>query len=79
MPVGETMRAAMRQDELEDLVGTVGQTFLGLTVHCARCHDHKFDPVPQRDYYRLVAALVEGCGTASGRSPANRRRSAWPD
>ncbi len=57
LPVSETMRAAMRQDELEDLVGTVGQTFLGLTVHCARCHDHKFDPIPQRDYYRLVAAL----------------------
>src|SRR5262249_38754212 len=34
------------------------QTFLGLTVHCARCHDHKFDPVPQKDYYRLAAALA---------------------
>ncbi len=57
VPVGEAMRAAMRQDELEDLIGTVGQTFLGLTVHCARCHDHKFDPVSQKDYYRLAAAL----------------------
>ncbi len=57
VPVGEAMQATMRQDELEDIVGTVGQTFLGLTVHCARCHDHKFDPVPQRDYYRLAAGL----------------------
>jgi Protein of unknown function (DUF1553)/Protein of unknown function (DUF1549)/Concanavalin A-like lectin/glucanases superfamily/Planctomycete cytochrome C len=57
VPVGEPMREAMRQDELEDIVGTVGQTFLGLTVHCARCHDHKFDPVPTRDYYRLAAGL----------------------
>lgn len=45
------------QDELEELVGTVGQTFLGLTVNCARCHDHKFDPIAQVDYYRLAATL----------------------
>ena len=58
MPKGETMRQVMRQDELEDLVGVVSQTFLGLTVHCARCHDHKFDPIRQTDYYRLAAALA---------------------
>lgn len=52
------MRAVVRQDEMEDIVGTVGQTFLGLTVHCARCHDHKFDPIRQRDYYALSAALA---------------------
>jgi hypothetical protein len=53
----EAMRKVVRQDELEDIVGTVGQTFLGLTVNCARCHDHKFDPVKQVEYYRLTAAL----------------------
>ncbi|MDB5311960.1 MAG: Planctomycete cytochrome, partial [Gemmataceae bacterium] len=53
----DQMRAVARQDELEDLVGAVGQTFLGLTVNCARCHDHKFDPIAQTDYYRLAAAL----------------------
>jgi hypothetical protein len=58
IPVGEVMRATMRQDELEDITATVGQTFLGLTVHCARCHDHKFDPISQKDYYRLAAALA---------------------
>jgi len=58
VPVSERMRGTMRQDELEDVVGTVGQTFLGLTVNCARCHDHKFDPVSQKDYYRLTAALA---------------------
>src|SRR5262249_6496698 len=52
------MKAVVRQDELEDIVSTVGQTFLGLTVHCARCHDHKFDPVRQSEYYRLTAALA---------------------
>jgi hypothetical protein len=51
------MRAVARLDELEDIVGAVGQTFLGVTVNCARCHDHKFDPVSQTDYYRLAAAL----------------------
>ncbi len=51
------MKAVVRQDELEDLVSVVGQTFLGLTINCARCHDHKFDPVTQREYYQLTAAL----------------------
>jgi hypothetical protein len=53
----EAMRRVVRQDELEDVVGVVGQTFLGLTINCARCHDHKFDPVRQVEYYRLAAAL----------------------
>lgn len=52
------MRAVVRQDEMEDYVATVGETFLGLTVHCARCHDHKFDPISSRDYYRVAAALA---------------------
>src|SRR4029078_5573294 len=34
---------------------TIGQAFLGLTMDCARCHDHKLDPIPQRDYYRFLA------------------------
>ena len=51
------MKAVVRQDEMEDYVSVVGQTFLGLTLHCARCHDHKFDPVRQEEYYRLASAL----------------------
>ena len=51
------MKAVVRGDELEDVIGTVGQTFLGLTLNCARCHDHKFDPVPQVEYYRLASAF----------------------
>jgi hypothetical protein len=52
------LTANQRADELHDIVGTVGSTFLGLTVGCARCHNHKFDPVPQLDYYRLKAAFA---------------------
>jgi mono/diheme cytochrome c family protein len=44
-------------DDLDDLVTTTGQAFLGLTLDCARCHDHKFDPIPQKDYYRMAAVF----------------------
>jgi mono/diheme cytochrome c family protein len=44
-----------RYDGLDDIVATTGQVFFGLTVDCARCHDHKIDPIPQKDYYRLLA------------------------
>ena len=48
-----------RYDELDDIITTAGQTFLGLTIHCARCHDHKIDPIPQADYYRMLAFLAD--------------------
>ncbi|MBX9680254.1 MAG: DUF1553 domain-containing protein [Gemmataceae bacterium] len=57
LPGTALARETAFQDELEDLVGTVGQTFLGLTVNCGRCHDHKFDPISQKDYYRIASAL----------------------
>ncbi|MDB5171400.1 MAG: hypothetical protein JWN51_173, partial [Phycisphaerales bacterium] len=47
-----------RANDLEDVVATTGAAFLGLTIGCARCHDHKFDPIPQRDYYRLAAVFA---------------------
>jgi mono/diheme cytochrome c family protein len=48
-------RLQAQYDALDDLVTTTGQVFLGLTINCARCHDHKIDPIPQRDYYSLLA------------------------
>ncbi len=49
--------AADRYDQLDDIVSTTGQAFLGLTIGCARCHDHKFEPLSTRDYYSLVAVF----------------------
>lgn len=54
-----TQRAITREDELEDMIGVVGQSFLGLTVNCARCHAHKFDPIPHEEYYR-IKSVFEG-------------------
>jgi len=47
-----------RYDELDDIVRTLGTSMLGLTIGCARCHDHKFDPIPTRDYYRLLSTFT---------------------
>ena len=48
-----------RYDELDDMTATTGVAFLGLSVGCARCHDHKFDPIPTRDYYRMAATFTK--------------------
>lgn len=47
-----------RQIYLDDVVNAVGQTFLSTTMRCLKCHDHKFDPLPTRDYYRMYAAFA---------------------
>ncbi len=57
LPSSDKMRMSMAQDEMEDLVGVVAQSFLGLTANCARCHEHKFDPISQKEYYQLASAL----------------------
>ena len=62
-------RELARFDYLDDLVKTTGETFLGLTVGCGRCHDHKIDPISQRDYYSMVAFFADisdhGAGTTN--------------
>jgi hypothetical protein len=47
-----------RYDEMDDMLSTVGSALLGLSIGCARCHDHKYDPIPQRDYYRLLSTFT---------------------
>ena len=68
-----------RVDDLDDMVAATATAFLGLTVQCARCHDHKFDPITQRDYYGLQSAFA-GVAHADRDSPrddeASRREAA---
>ena len=52
---GNVIPEVKRQNELSEITATVGSVFLGLTIGCARCHDHKFDAIPTTDYYRLQA------------------------
>ena len=55
-----------RMNDLDDMITTTSGAFLGLTVGCAKCHDHKFDPIAQRDYYRLQAIFA---GVEHGERP----------
>jgi mono/diheme cytochrome c family protein len=48
-----------RYDELDDMLNTTGVVFLGLTLGCARCHDHKYDPVSNKDYYRMLSTFTK--------------------
>jgi Protein of unknown function (DUF1553)/Protein of unknown function (DUF1549) len=81
-PVHETTmntpREVIRQEQLTEMTDSAGAVFLGLTVGCARCHDHKFDPFPQADYYRLQAFFSPALfvnvsiGTSGERAAADR-------
>ena len=51
------MAMTQRMDELDDMVTTTFHTFQALTVNCARCHNHKFDPIPAKDYYKLTSVF----------------------
>jgi hypothetical protein len=53
----EHANPARRYDYLDDVLGAIGKGMLGLTLQCARCHDHKFDPIPMHDYYSMEASI----------------------
>ncbi len=62
---GGSIDEEFRQEAIADRVQTFGTAMLGLTLECARCHDHKYDPIPQRDYYSLAAhfGAIDEAGT----------------
>jgi hypothetical protein len=68
--------AQYRADQLDDVISTTSSVFLGLTLGCARCHDHKTDPLLQRDYYSLLAIFngTEKYGLVPGTQDKNDKR-----
>ncbi|MFM8292548.1 MAG: DUF1549 domain-containing protein [Planctomycetia bacterium] len=71
----------IRYDQLDDMVSTLGASVLGMTIGCARCHDHKYDPIGHRDYYAMIACLGKAVQRDTGidLDPAktHQRREAW--
>jgi hypothetical protein len=70
----EEERIRERFNELDDMIATTGSAMLGLTLGCARCHDHKYDPVPRRDYYRMLSAFNGGDRTQVPLAPLEEVR-----
>ncbi|MFN5187656.1 MAG: PSD1 and planctomycete cytochrome C domain-containing protein [Planctomycetota bacterium] len=60
--LAEPDRDKLTMDTIDEQLDTIGKVFMGMTLGCARCHDHKFDPIKQRDYYAL-AAILKGTKT----------------
>jgi cytochrome c553 len=75
---GDADKEKMVSDMVDDQIDTVGKAFMGLTLGCARCHDHKFDPVSQTDYYALAGIfystrMLTELGTKGGEITLQRR------
>ncbi|MBI4903118.1 MAG: PSD1 domain-containing protein [Acidobacteria bacterium] len=68
-----------RYEALFKVVEKVGASTMGLTMHCARCHTHKFDPIPQRDYYRFLALFTTAFNPSDWLQPKNRHLYTVPD
>lgn len=73
--LSERDKLKLTMDVIDEQVNTVGQAIMGLTLGCARCHDHKFDPLPTRDYYAL-AGIFKSTRTLQGES--QQYVSTWP-
>ncbi len=75
----EENKLKIRYDELDDMVSTTASAFLGLTLGCARCHDHKFDPLPTRDYYRMAAVFSTSERRVASLSKPRRELDLWKE
>ena len=69
---GEKNDAATQNANIADTLKMVGTSLYGLTIGCAQCHDHRYDPISQADYYRLRAVFEPGFDTKSWRGPGSR-------
>jgi hypothetical protein len=67
-----------RYNELDDVLSTIGTGLLGLTLGCARCHDHKYDAIPTRDYYRMMSAF-HGGNRAEATLASTEKALVWRD
>jgi hypothetical protein len=74
--IGATDKEQLLVDAIDEQVDTIGKAFLGLTIGCARCHDHKFDPIPARDYYAL-AGILASTETIHGNLLNRRDLTGW--
>jgi hypothetical protein len=72
-------RIRERYNELDDMLSTIGTGFLGLTLGCCRCHDHKYDAIPARDYYRIMCALHSGQRGEVSLGSSNEKALAFHD
>ncbi len=76
---GDTNDVTSRNASIAETIKVVSTSLYGLTVGCAQCHDHRYDPITQADYYRLRAILEPGFDTKSWRTPAGRLVSLLTD
>jgi hypothetical protein len=74
--IGATDKQQLLVDVIDEQLDTIGKAFLGLTIACARCHDHKFDPIPARDYYAL-AGILASTETIHGNLLNRRDLTGW--
>jgi len=74
--LSERDKEKLRMDVVDEQLDTVGRAFLGMTLGCARCHDHKFDPIPTRDYYAM-AGFFRSTTTVQGIRMGNVNVSGW--
>ncbi|MCA9203781.1 MAG: DUF1553 domain-containing protein, partial [Planctomycetales bacterium] len=74
--LSERDKEKLRMDVVDEQIDTTGRVFMGMTLGCARCHDHKFDPIPSRDYYGL-AGIFRSTTTVDGIKLGNVFVSGW--